>query len=66
MRLKEYLKEMQLVCHRPENLDANVVSLLEVYKLFLQKEKVLYSNLNKFKVEDKLYIGFCWIPKLDN
>jgi V-type H+-transporting ATPase subunit a len=65
MRLKEYLKEMQVVCHRAENMDANVVSLLEVYKLFLQKEKVLYSNLNKFKVEDKLYIGFCWIPKLD-
>jgi V-type H+-transporting ATPase subunit a len=22
--------------------------------------------LNRFKQEDKLYLGFCWIPKLDN
>jgi V-type H+-transporting ATPase subunit a len=42
------------------------VSLLEVYKLFLQKEKVLYSTLNKFKKEDKLFLGFCWIPRQDN
>jgi V-type H+-transporting ATPase subunit a len=32
----------------------------------LQKEKALYSNLNKFKQEEKLYTGFCWIPTIDN
>ena len=42
------------------------VSLLEVYRLFLHKEKALYSTLNKFKKEEKLYLGFCWIPKADN
>jgi vacuolar-type H+-ATPase subunit I/STV1 len=42
------------------------VSLLEVYRLFLHKEKALYSTLNKFKKEEKLYLGFCWIPKSDN
>jgi V-type H+-transporting ATPase subunit a len=31
----------------------------------LQKEKLLYTTLNKFKVEEKLYVGFCWIPKQD-
>lgn len=31
----------------------------------MQKERILYSNLNKFKKEDKLYLGFCWIPTLD-
>lgn len=39
---------------------------MEVFKIFLQKEKALYTTLNKFKVEEKLYIGFCWIPVLDN
>jgi V-type H+-transporting ATPase subunit a len=34
--------------------------------MFIIKEKTLYSNLNKFKVEGGLYIGFCWIPTLDN
>ena len=33
--------------------------------MFIQKEKILYSTLNKFKKEDKLYLGFCWIPTLD-
>jgi vacuolar-type H+-ATPase subunit I/STV1 len=41
------------------------MSLVEVYKIFLQKEKQLYTTLNKLKKEDKLYLGFCWIPKAD-
>jgi hypothetical protein len=43
----------------------NATSLLEIYKLFLQKEKALYSSLNKLKKEDKLCLGFCWIPRSD-
>lgn len=66
MRLKEYLREMQKVCLRKENDSVNSMSLLEVYRLFLQKEKILYSTLNKFKKEEKLYLGFCWIPRNDN
>jgi vacuolar-type H+-ATPase subunit I/STV1 len=38
---------------------------LEIYKLFLHKEKALYISLNKLKKEDKLYLGFCWIPTSD-
>jgi vacuolar-type H+-ATPase subunit I/STV1 len=45
--------------------DANTVSLSEVYKLFLQKEKALYTSLNKLKKEDKLFLGYCWIPRLE-
>jgi vacuolar-type H+-ATPase subunit I/STV1 len=66
LRLKDYLREMQKVCLKKENESANTISLLEVYKLFLQKEKLLYSTMNKFKKEDKLYLGFCWIPRSDN
>lgn len=50
----------------PKNKDLNDISLLEVYRTFLQKEKALYSTLNKFKVEEKLYVGYCWIPSIDN
>jgi len=66
LRLKDYLREMQKISSKKEINEANPVSLLEVYKVFLQKEKILYSNLNKFKTEDKLFLGFCWIPKADN
>ena len=46
--------------------DPTAISLLEVYRIFLQKEKALYTTLNKFKIEEKLYLGFCWIPRSDN
>lgn len=39
--------------------------MIEIYKLFLQKEKALYTALNKLKKEDKLFLGFCWIPTND-
>lgn len=38
---------------------------MELYKLFLNKEKALYTSLNKLKKEDKLYHGYCWIPRTD-
>jgi hypothetical protein len=31
----------------------------------LQKEKALYASLNKLKKQDKLFLGFCWIPSGD-
>jgi V-type H+-transporting ATPase subunit a len=36
-----------------------------LYKLFLNKEKQLFASLNKFKKGDKLFMGFCWIPKCE-
>lgn len=41
------------------------MSLLELYRLFLYKEKALYTSLNKLKKEEKLFLGFCWIPMAD-
>lgn len=32
----------------------------------MQKEKSLYSSLNKLKKQDRLYVGFCWIAQNDN
>lgn len=31
----------------------------------MQKEKALYTSLNKLKKEDKLFLGFVWIPTAD-
>jgi V-type H+-transporting ATPase subunit a len=65
-RLKDYLREMQKVDPKAETDNKNItISLLEVYRVFLQKEKLLYGTLNKFKVEEKLYLGFCWVPTQD-
>jgi V-type H+-transporting ATPase subunit a len=57
---------MQNLVSHPVNKHLDNTSVLEVYRTFLQKEKALYSNLNKFKQEEKLYMGFCWIPTIDN
>lgn len=43
----------------------NTISLIEVYKLFLHKEKALYASLNKLKKGDKLFTGYGWIPKAE-
>ena len=73
LRLKDYLKGIQKIIDRPDvqderdpDRDILAISVLEVYKIFIIKEKTLYTTLNKFKVEGGLYIGFCWIPNLDN
>jgi vacuolar-type H+-ATPase subunit I/STV1 len=41
----------------------NPVSLIEVYKMFLFKERSLYTTLNKLKKGEKLFTGYGWIPK---
>jgi V-type H+-transporting ATPase subunit a len=41
------------------------MSLLEVFKIFLHKEKALYTSLNKFKKEDRIYLGFAWVATAD-
>ncbi len=61
--MRDYLREIQKLSQN--QVDAGNASLIEIYKLFLQKEKALYASLNKLKKEDKLYLGFCWIPKAD-
>ena len=73
LRFKDYLNGIQKIIDRSDledNKDQDkailTVSVLEIYKIFIVKEKAVYSTLNKFKVEGGLYIGFCWIPKLDN
>lgn len=59
-RLREYLREMQKVSQNPA---IERVSLIEIYKMFLHKERALYNTLNRLKKGDKLFTGYCWIPK---
>lgn len=34
-----------------------------LYKLFLEREKLVYSTFNKMKIEvGQNVMGFCWIP----
>ena len=73
LRFKDYLKGIQKIIDRSDlqderdpDKDLFAISVLEIYKMFLIKEKALYTTLNKFKIEGGLYIGFCWIPNLEN
>lgn len=63
LRLREFLREIQKISQNPAI--ENNISLVELYKLFLNKEKALYSSLNRLKKEDKLFHGYCWIPRTD-
>jgi hypothetical protein len=33
--------------------------------MFLEKERLLYRTLNMLKKGDKLFLGYCWIPKCE-
>jgi vacuolar-type H+-ATPase subunit I/STV1 len=46
-----------------QNPSIDTVSLIEIYKMFLFKERSLYVSLNKLKKGDKLFTGYGWIPK---
>ena len=37
-------------------------SLIEEYKCYLTKEKLLFLNLNKFQERDDIIYADCWIP----
>ena len=38
------------------------VSLVQVYKKIILKEKTIYNILNSFKVHRSLLVGLIWIP----
>jgi len=70
-QIKEMLRDYTLP-HYPVNsfllkvliIDQNGnCSKIEEYKLFLLKEKTIFHNLNKLKMQNMIYTGRCWIPK---
>ena len=38
------------------------ISLILVYKYFIEKEKEVYKTLNMFKECGGLFVGLIWIP----
>jgi V-type H+-transporting ATPase subunit a len=54
-QLKEYLQQINMAEGCP-------FSLLEVYRLYFLKEKVVYLTLNQFQQESNLFVGFFWSP----
>ena len=43
----------------------SVCSLIETYRLFILKEKTIYTNLNMFTLKGNMFYGNCWCPKSD-
>ena len=42
---------------------SNHVDLFILYELFIERERLIYVTLNKFRAEaSHLLLGFCWIP----
>lgn len=38
-------------------------SLIEEHKVYLQKERMIYSTMNLFKTDSNIYQCKCWCPK---
>ena len=44
----------------------NHIDLFILYDLFLERERLIFATMNKFRAETThLLIGFCWIPRRD-
>ncbi|CAK56023.1 unnamed protein product (macronuclear) [Paramecium tetraurelia] len=43
----------------------NGLPLIEYYKFYLIKEKELYKELNKLKMQGRLFLGELWVPTKD-
>ena len=40
------------------------MDLFTLYKVYLEREKLVYAVFNKMKIDDgSLVMGFCWIPR---
>ena len=37
-------------------------SLIEELRLYVHKEKSIYTNMNVLNINNQTYIGYCWIP----
>ena len=38
------------------------ISTIYIYKMFLAKEKALYSTLNMMKMQNTTFVGYFWAP----
>jgi V-type H+-transporting ATPase subunit a len=56
---QEELKKYLVTINSMEDTD---VSVMKIYKWFITKEKLLYSNLNMLKSGNKLLVGLFWLP----
>jgi len=47
-------------------LNISTLDMFVIQRLFLEREKLVYTTLNKFKRQGgSLLLGFCWIPARD-
>lgn len=55
MQLKDYLTDI----NRVKDSD---LSLIQIYKWFVLKERAIYNELNKLRDGDKILMGLFWCP----
>ena len=58
-QLKDYLYDLNSSKTHSEDAD---VSVLEIYKWFVAKEKSIYYAMNQLKLHRQTFIGYMWIP----
>jgi len=58
-QLKDYLYDLNSSKAHDNDKD---VSVLEIYKWFVAKEKAIYYAMNQLKLHRQTFIGYMWIP----
>jgi len=63
MLIETTSQEMKKYLVSINNIEGIRISPIMFYKWYVQKEKYLYNELNKFKSGVKLFFGLFWTPK---
>ena len=54
--------QLQTYIRTINSLEATKISKIQLYKLYLIKEKVIYETLNMMRLGNKFFVGAFWIP----
>ena len=57
---KRIFKEFLMMANEREEAD---VSVFKVYKLFILREKTIYTHLNMLRLNNVIFQGLIWCPK---
>ena len=60
--IKTCFSQLQTYIKTISSLEASKISKIQLYKLYLIKERVIYETLNMMRLGNKFFVGAFWIP----
>lgn len=62
MAINESKRTLKDFMETINNLQGSEYSLIQIFKWYAVKEKAIYTELNKLRPQDKVFVGYFWCP----